>query len=341
MKVISINKESNIIKLKVNALSDLLYISRVLGANDILRSRSKRRFINDKGKGDMVTVVISIVIEKLNYDQLNGILRVTGKIIEAKPSDFIRLNSYHTINIKLGSIIEIKKQSIDEIDEQLIEEAVAESKRAKASVILIDDEQAAIYELSGSSIKLVREIRSRLSKRLSEKEHTEYLSRYFSSIVDYIIQSKSDTILIAGPGFMPEDLKEYIKNLSKDKAEAVSRKKLVFEYASTTERSGVLELIKSGRLTKIMEESMLSKEFSVLETLLNKISISQAFTGKDKVKDNIYNISTILVNDNLLSDSNIRDIIRDAMKDKKEIIIFNSRDDAGQQLAAFGGIAAY
>jgi protein pelota len=146
-----------------------------------------------------------------------------------------------------------------------------------------------------------------------------------------------DIIVIAGPGFMKDDIKAYMeaKGIKIDK-------KLAYTSASDPERSGIREAIQSETVSKLLENEKVRKEFALLNMFLGGLSIGASFHGTEKIREALaeYRVSTILVNDSALNDPEVRDTLDIAYRQKVDIEVFNSDDDAGAQLKNFKNIVA-
>ena len=111
MKIQKIDRTEGRIVIKPEIIEDLWTIERVLFENDLAKSRTLRKFkANDRDEGEMKEVVVTVKVEKVAFDKTSERVRISGKIVEGRPLEFIRLNSYHTINIGIGDVLEIKKE---------------------------------------------------------------------------------------------------------------------------------------------------------------------------------------------------------------------------------------
>jgi stalled ribosome rescue protein Dom34 len=147
-----------------------------------------------------------------------------------------------------------------------------------------------------------------------------------------------DTVIIAGPGFTKDDIKKFADDAGLLKK---STKKIIYESASTAERSGIYELIKSEKVAGLLAKERIRSEFKLMEDFLNGLGAGKSRSGADSVNEAIdsYEASIVLVNDSVLSDPGVQGVLANAEKNKVRIEVFNSTDEAGQQLHAFKDIA--
>lgn len=340
MKIIKFYKDENLIKIKIETFNDLLNAQRVIFSNDIVKSKSLRKFKpEEKDKGELKEVTIYLEVEKTEIDKDSEKLRIVGKIIDGSPLKYIQLHSYHTLNIEKNNIIEIKKQEHwPGYLLKIIEDAVKESRRPNLGIILVDDEKTIFAYLLGYGIEFINEIYSHLSKRMTSKDFQESKTKYFTKIIELIKNMNVDQIIIGGPGFTKDDIKKFIEDnhlLQK------LNKQLFFINVSNVERSGVYELIKSNDVENILKNQKIRLEFKLMEEFLKQVSLDKAFYGIGAIANAIqnYEISRILVNDNVLNNQEIKQLLADAEKNNIKIIIFNSKDEVGTQLHNFNDIA--
>ncbi|MGC8478774.1 MAG: mRNA surveillance protein pelota [Candidatus Micrarchaeia archaeon] len=339
MKVFSFRKMDGRLRLRIDNVEDLWALQRIIFEGDRLRAESFRRFKPEEGdEGEMKKVVAEISVEKTELDKNALRLRATGKIIGGKPLEYIRLNTYHTLNIGLHDEIELAKQEWPKYIMEVIKEAIEDSKKPRIAIILVDDEKALPAYLLGYGIEFLNEIYSKLSKRMKPKDFEEQKEKYFNEIIEVIRNLNTDTVVIAGPGFTKEDIKKYIEE--KGLAESIG-KRIEYERSSDTERTGMYELMKNGKVASIISRSRVREEFKLMEEFLKALSIGKAKYGLENVRSAIesYDARRILVNDSIIGNIEVRKLLGEAEEAGIGIRIINSDSEAGAQLHGFRDIA--
>ncbi|MGC8479406.1 MAG: mRNA surveillance protein pelota [Candidatus Micrarchaeia archaeon] len=337
MKIISFNSVSNMLKLVPESFDDLYLLAIILNNNDKIGSHTYRRFKStEDDTGEQKEVFIRITLEKIEIDKAAWRLRLTGKIIEAKPLEFVRLNTYHTLNIGVSDLLEIEKPEWSEYILKRLKQAVADSKKSKLGIVVLDDEKAAFAYVRGYGIDIITEVYSKLSKKLNEKDFEKQKVTYFNSILKLISGLEVNIVVIAGPGFTKEDIKKYI-----EKEGIKINKKLFYESCSDTERSGIREVMQSESVSRIFENEHIKKEFEYLNMFLNSLRAGTSISGIEKINEALdkYSIGLIIVNDSVIWNREIKNILEKADKQNVLIEIYNSEDEAGKQLASFKNIA--
>jgi len=340
MKIVKFYENTGNLKIRADTLEDLWTIQRIVFPNDLVRSESERKFkSNESDEGELKKVVVTVRTEKTELDKTAMRLRILGKIVEGKPLDFIKLNSYHTINIAPGDVFEIIKSEWHGYIIDVVKNAVSDSKRPRLGLIALDDEKALPAYLLGYGLEFKNELYSRLSKRMSPKDFEEQKKKFFEEIISAVKNMVVDTVVIAGPGFKKDDLKLYMENSGMLKKIA---KKIIFESISNAERSGIYELIKSDKFSRILEKERIRTEFKLIEEFLVNLNSGRSKYGVDKVEIALENMDAnkILVNDSILGDPAVQQILAKAEEDRVKIEVFNSNDEVGLQLHAFKDIAS-
>ena len=327
------------VRLRVDTIEDLWSMQRVLLAGDLVKSESKRRFRSHEGDiGELKDVVIRLRVERTELDKNAQRLRVMGKIVEGLPAEYVKLNSYHTLNVAPGDQVEITKQRWPDYMIQVLRNAVSDSRRPRLGIILVDDEKALPAMLLGYGVRFESEMYSNLSKRMSQKDFTEQQRKYFEAVAQAALRMDVETVLIAGPGFTKDDIKLFIQDSGLAKG---SSKKLVFASASNTERSGAYELIRSDEVARLLEAEQIRREFKLMDAFLGSIPLGKSSYGAEAVSNAVrnYEASVVMVNDSVLGDPAVQAALEAAEASHVRIEVFNSDDEVGVQLRSFKDIA--
>lgn len=338
MRVFRFNESTKEMKLMPHSFDDLYLLARLLASGDRVTGKGYRRFRPSEGeKGEQKEVVVGVILEKVELDRNTQKLRLGGKIFGGKPIEFLRLGSYHTLSVGVDEDLTIVKEEWSGYMLQMIRKAVADSKKPRLGAVAMDDEKATLAYVRGSGIEIVTEIYSKLSKKMKETDYEKSRRQYFSEIVKKINSMPLEIIVVAGPGFMKDELKKFIET-----GGAKLEKRVVYTRASDAERSGLREALQSEAVANIFENERLKKEFSLLNIFLRGMASGFSIHGLRNVAEALaeYRIATVLVNDSLLNDTGVRPVLDLADRNKVAIEIFNADDDAGIQLKGFGGIGA-
>lgn len=336
MRILKFYNE-NTIRVQLDTIEDLWTIQRIIFSDDVVKSKSERRFKPNEGdESERKDVVVTIRVEKTEFDRSASRLRIFGIILDGSPLKYVQLKTHHTLNIPPHHDITITKEEWPEYLINVIKDAVSDTKKPRLGIILIDEEKTLSASLLGYGIKFRNEIYSHCSKRLTQKDFKLQQDEYYRSIAKEISEIGASVIIIGGPGFTKDSVKEYMEKNSS----ILIDKEIIFENVSNTERSGVYELIRGAKVEHLLKRERIRKEFILMEEFLQGLSIESSGHGISAVKEAVDNqeASIILVNDDRIGDKNIQHILNNAEKMKIRIEVFNSLDEVGQQLHSFNDI---
>lgn len=335
MRVVHFDKKIGEAKIMLENIDDLWHLDKILDAGDRVSADSVRT-VHIGTKEEKKHVYVTIETEDIEFSQSINRLRIRGKIISGNPEDFVQIGRYHTIDAEPGTKLSILKEWKDW---QLIrlKEAEKETKRPKLRIIVLDDEKALTAIVRGHGIGYGAEIYSSARKRAEKYE--EKILQYFGDITAEI-EKHPERYVVAGPGFIKENLRDFIK---KRKPELLKR--LSFESCSYAERSGVNELFKLGVIEKVMGEERLEKELKSFEEFLIELQRNSGLAayGIKEVTAAVESsaIKKLLITDELLRTSKEAEKLIESMDKRKiELMIFSAESDGGVRLKGFSGIAA-
>ena len=338
MHIVKFYQGEGVMRLKLDTLEDLWTVQRIVLPDDLVKSKSLRKFkANETDVGELKEVIITLRVEKTELDKNALRLRIMGKIVEGKPEQYIRLNSYHTLNIAPSDTLDIIKGAWPDYLVNVVKNAVGDTKKPRLGIIMVDDEKALPAYLLGYGVEFRNEIYSNLSKRMTQKDFQEQQRKFYESITSTIKGMNVDTVIVAGPGFTKDDVRTYMES----KQERIN-KRIIYQQASNTERSGVYEIIRSPEVENLLKSEHIRSEFAVMEEFLKGLSTGISKYGIENVAAAIddYAVSSLIVNDSMLGNQDVQKILAKAESMHIKIDIFNSMDEAGEQLASFKGIAS-
>ena len=338
MKGVRFYEVTNIVKLVPESFEDLYLLAMIISGGDRISAHGYRRFKPEEGdKGEQKEVFIKLSAEKTELDKAAGRLRITGKILEGRPEEYVRINSYHTLSIGPGDQMEIEKERWSGFIIRRLKQAVAEARRPRLGIIAMDDEKATMAYVRGYGIDLTGEIYSHLSKKMKERDFERQKETYFKDVIASVDRMDVEIVIMAGPGFMKDDIKKYMES-----NRIPVSKRLVYVPAADAERSGIREVMKSETVSKLLESEHVKKEFEYLDLFFRGIRASGAMSGLERIRAALseYRIGVILVNDSVLNNEEVKKLLDEADRAGVKIEIFNSDDEAGKQLASFKDVAA-
>ncbi|MEE9323919.1 MAG: hypothetical protein V3U72_05250, partial [Candidatus Aenigmarchaeota archaeon] len=231
MKIVFRNPKEQKVKVRVESPEDLWHLERVLEPGDLVTSKTMRKTSVKMGGeyeyGEKKPMVLTLRLEKIEFRQDSGILRLTGPIISG-PENVEK--SYHSMQVDVSSVLTIQKVKWRRDELERLEKAKV--KKPLLLICVLDREEADFAVLRESGIGMKAKITN------YDKENME---EYHKRIVSYLKKHDLEKFVLAGPGFERENLFRFIERGEKELA-----KKIILEHSSSTGINGVQEVIKKS-----------------------------------------------------------------------------------------------
>lgn len=350
MKIIYKNLKKGELKVKLESLDDLWYLSHIIDPNDLVTARTIRKIKigkeeDRKTKLTKKPITLTLKVENVEFHKYSDSLRVSGKIVHA-PED-IQKGDYHTISLEENSVLLIKKEKWLNFQLKRISEA-SKALTYKILICTLDREEASFALLKKYGYDYLGEIKGNVQKKgdeIKKIEEKEFYSEIIKKLKDYTSRYKADNIIIASPAFWKEEL---LKEIEKKSSEL--KQKITLATCNTTGKNAVNEVLKRGEVKEILKQDRTTKEVNLVEELFTEISKEGlAAYGMEEVKNtaNLGAIKTLMVTDELikrLRSENKYETLDSIMKivesTKGEIHIISTEHEAGKRLQGLGGIGA-
>ncbi|MCG7853315.1 MAG: mRNA surveillance protein pelota [Methanosarcinaceae archaeon] len=326
------------ISLTPETLDDLWHLKYIIEKGDLVFALTKRKAdtATDKIRPEKVekkTVRLGIRVEELEFHKFSNRLRVHGPIEHGMDA-----GSYHTLNIEDGVNVSIRKYwKRDQLER--VNEAEAASKRPKVVLVAIEEGDADIGLVRHYGIELYSHI-----TQSSGKGEGTLREVFFKSILDQLVHAAagSESIVVSGPGFTKED---FLKYFNAREPEMATR--ALVEDTASIGMSGFQEVLRRGAVDRIMEESRIGRESSLMEELLKEVAIDgKAAYGISEVRSalNYGAIETLLIADEMLrlerEKGGIDSLLQAVEHAQGKVVVFSTEFEPGKKLHALGGIAA-
>jgi len=303
-------------------LSDLITPGSLVKALT-MRSVEVRRG-GEKEKVGKRPMVLKVKVEKVD---LGESLRLGGNIIEGPEGVS---HDWHTFDVIPGVHLTIerdwKKWEIDKVK--------AAARQAEPVHVAILDETE--YDLF-----LVKERRRHLFRLLgpghSKKEGKSRKPEYFAEIVADLSRREIRRLVVAGPGFIKEELAKEIKE-----KEPALAKKMIVEGCSDTGEVGFNEVVKRKVLERVTKQSRVSDETAAVEEFLEEMGKEGKVTyGAEHVRKaaEAGAVDTILISSKKVRENaDLMDLVE---KNGGKIMVISGEHPAGERFLSMGGVAAF
>tara|TARA_Y100000310_G_scaffold164768_1_gene164535 strand:- start:2252 stop:3334 length:1083 start_codon:yes stop_codon:yes gene_type:complete len=340
MKIINSNFKKGEVKIQVQNLDDLWYLSTIIDTNDIIKGKTQRKIkVGQKQQAAKKTIFLKIQVEKVEFSKHTSILRASGKIIAA-PEE-IPLGTSHTFNLEPNTIISIEKQNWLNFQKDKLKEA-STSKPLHIMIVVLDREEAFFAIMRKYSYELLSNIQGEVyKKRTQSAPKSNFYSLLAKQLKEYDTRYKLNHIVIASPAFWKEELIDLVPDL---------KKKIIPATCSSASLNGINEVLKRPEVKQALKEERVSSEIVAVEKLLEEISKqSLAAYGLKEVTEasDAGAIENLLITDSLIQKSRqenkyqkIESIMKNVDANKGKITIISSEHDGGKKLDGLGGIGA-
>jgi len=344
MKILSKDIKKGEVKVKVETLDDLWYLSQIIDPGDKIGGHTERKIkIGDATSDRNVKVVrkkmfLEIQVEKFELDES---LRVLG-VITAGPDD-ISYGSHHSFDVTENDDIVIKKEQWVKFQLDKLQEST-KKRDSKILIIVFDREEAFLATLERQGIKHLTHLAGNVQKK---DENNEIKSNFYEYLIksteEYDKKAQYNKIIAASPAFFKEELAKSIKNSN-------ISKKILYSTCSSVNKKAFNEVLKRPEIFQALHDEKISQDLKVVDELLSHISKDDlAKYGFDDVSSavNAGAVKILIVSSPLISKmreeenyEKLEKLMKLADSMKSNISVIQSGTDASAKLDGLGGIGA-
>jgi protein pelota len=342
MIVQNLDQKNSRLSVRIDSLDDLVFLKQIIESGDFVTGRTYRKIkLGEEGsrqRSIKKSVKIKIRVDKLAFDRF---LRIHGTV--ETEIEGIAMHSAHSIEVGMGTELEIEKEGWKKYQLTLIKNAEEASKAPKALICVLDDEQASFAHITSAGYTKLGRISLRLSKkRYEEQKNQGYkdIQRVAKEIDSKFNDRKVEMIILGSPLFWKEIVK---KQLDEDFPETA--KKVHLKDVSSGDEDGIRELISGNALDKILKNSQLSREEDLVNDVLNQLAKNSKLIIYG-VKDTAQAaeagaVESILISESRLDGSEkIKEVIDDVENSGGTVNLISSSSPAGKKLNGLKGIIA-
>jgi protein pelota len=337
MNIIKPCFDKGFVIVKINVNDDLWYLENVIEKGDLVKTRTLRNiFIERQGKQVKVEkkpMILEVEVEKIEFQKFTNQLRLTGKIVEGPEN--VQLGSYHTIEVKLGTVLTIYKKEWKQYQIDRLKKAL--TKVPDVLISVVDSSQATFGMLKRSGVEIISELRNPHSTTQEEDKLPEFYKNITSEIEK--LSEKVQRIVLAGPGFTKEHVQKIIQENYPD-----LKSKLIIDTTTSATSSGINEILKKGTLDKIIKESEIVKESQIIQEFFTHLNKDDGLSvyGLDQIKDadNVGAVKILLISDENIRKEEVDKLARQVEEKKGQVEIISRTHELGEQFHRMGGLGA-
>ena len=273
---------------------------------------------------------IKLAIESNEFHTFSDNLRVHGIIEEAH----FDIGSHHTHVVEVRDEIELTSlKEFPKVDHDLISQACSNSGKAKVVIIVVESDEAILYEITGRGIREVSTWTMRGGGKYTGGKLSEGVSKSFFEKISREANAsipEGTPIVICGPGHAREKLAPLIDG----------PKKLV--ATSMGGRGAANEVITEGSRS-ILAEHAVVKETALLEEAWTRISTDGAVAyGEQMIRKALEEgaIETLMITADLVREEKWESVVSGLDEIAAALVQCSTDHDAGEQLVGLGGAVA-
>lgn len=344
MKILKSDFGHGAVKIAVENLDDLWYLSHVVCPGDIVKSLTTRRI---KGKEDTragrdvrKTITLAVRVERCEFRSDSDVFRILGTI--AEETEDVPLGEHHTFNVGKESVLTIIKDSWSKTEIKQLKDAEKFSLRPKLLIAVIDDGNANIglvRESKTDYFEVSRNIGGKYDATGRQLRKDEFYHEAAKFIDELMKRENVQSVILAGAGFEKSNFHRFVS----DKYPLLAKNSMV-ENIGSHGRNGIMEVMKrdeskiAGQLGAIRDERLIEK---LLEEIGKDTGLGAYGPGEVEKAVNTGAVETLLVTDNYFLEKRARmEPVMQAVTDTRGLVhIINKDSEAGQKLNALGGLA--
>ena len=333
------------VRVRIESEDDLWVLSHICGSGCLVGMLSHRRDSTTGTKEDSRAksaerkpMWILLEASETAFQPFTDNLRVHGVIKEAR----IDIGSHHTHVIGVGNEIEISREGgLSRMDRSLIKEAVSSGRKARAGLMVVENDEVLIFEVATHGIRDVSQFSLRGGgKRTGDS--TAVRKEFFEKVAKEARMVFPDPmpLVICGPGLAREGFEGNLRELGAENM-------IVNAPTTIGGRSAANEVLAEGLADSLLGEHALVEQVRVIEEGLKRVSAGGAVSyGLGQVSEAAEQgaVETLVIEASLLRTEDGQSrwaAVADAVESSGGKIIQASTDhDAGQQLHGIGGAIA-
>ncbi|KAI8576982.1 hypothetical protein K450DRAFT_254524 [Umbelopsis ramanniana AG] len=364
MKLIkkSIEKDkSGYVTLYPEELEDMWHVYNLIQTEDQLKATTIRRIQSESATGSSssqrVRLTLTIVVETVDFDPQAGLLRINGRV--SSESQYVKMNSYHTIDLELNRNFTLFKNEWDTIALERVEDACDITKQADVAAIVCQEGLANVC-LVTQHMTIVRQRIETPIPRKRKGSVTNYekgLGRFYDQVYQALLRHVNfdvvKGIIIASPGFVKDQLYHYIFDQAvktDNKMLMENRPKFLLVHCSSGHKHSLQEVMQDDSVKAKLADTKAAREVAALDkfyVMLNN-DPDRAFYGfKHVAKANERGaIGTLMVTDALFRSADIAtrrkyiELVEGVRASGGQVLVFSTLHVSGEQLNQLTGVAA-
>lgn len=348
------------IKIVAEEAEDMWHAYNLIREGDRVTATTFRKISKESGtqvESERIKLKLMIEVEGIEFDSEGGVIRLRGRNLTE--NEHVKLGAYHTLELEQQRAFEIHKHAWDALDLDRIKQSTDPTLSADLAAVLITEGLANIC-LVGASTTMVRaKIEVNLPRKRGaaaagyDKAWNKFLEAVFQAIIRHVDFNIVKCLVIAGPGFAKDQMKEYLEQEAVRKEVRVlieNRDKVVMAPASSAYKHSLKEVLSAPGIASRIKDTKAAKEIEALADFYKMLAgdPARAFYGPGHVfaAAELGAIQTLLISDSLFRINDVEKrrryvaLVDGIVEAGGQALVFSSMHVSGEQLAQLTGVAA-
>ncbi|KAI9896122.1 hypothetical protein N3K66_009022 [Trichothecium roseum] len=348
---------------------DMWHAYNLIVAGDLIQGHSTRKIQRDDEVGGLkpasserVHIDITIKVTSTFFDPAVSSLRVSGTV--AYENAYVPIGAHHTIELELHRSFALVKNpdfGWDSVSSDSLQLALNDDKNGALAAVVMQEGLANICLINDNRTVLKTRVESVIpKKRDTSSDQSAGMKKFFektlSSMVRALDFSGSRPLLIASPGFVASDFKDYIAQQGRDKSDKVLvavSKQATIVHSNSGHLHSLNDVLRSPEVLAKMKNMRFAKETGSMDAFFDllKKDDGRAWYGVRAVERAVAEGAvgpgggTLMISNKLFRSDDLEVRKRFvAMVDKVkvdggEVRVLSSDHESGQRLAMMGDVA--
>lgn len=339
MRIEILDGRRGVLKVRIDSEDDLWLLNILISPGDLVKALTMRDVSLGYEKR-RIPMVLTLRVLKTEFQPFTNRLRIHGVVIEG-PDRFGVKGSHHTISVDVGSEVTVYKQSWSP---KLLDELLKLVRPIKLLLVALDFDEYAVALVQSQGVKIVdsKNISLPISDDMIEKVKGSIFREIAKRIVESAQRLKVDSVIIASPGSLKDELASTIRELA-------SWLNIYTDTVANGGYAGIQELLNRDSIQRVLHDLAVAEATRVLtefEYLLVKDSDRVVYGLDDvEISARLGAVEKLAIVDEMLSSfdevrNRVEKLLREVAEKGGKIVIVPTDSPPGQRIKMLSGVIA-
>ncbi|MCQ2817214.1 MAG: mRNA surveillance protein pelota [archaeon] len=343
----------------IDELEDLWSLYNILSKGDYIKTAMFRKIQHESGGKVQSTkkkLILTIKVEEISYEQMDGIIRVKGK--NMTENNDIAIGQYQTCEITKHSFFSLYKKFWDDVSIDTLKAATDTKITADVASVIMEEGVAHLFYITKNMTTLQGKVTQNIPKKRNgpsghDKSKKEFFSKILNQLVKPINFENIKCVIVASPGFTKDEFGNYmtdeVNGNNKDYLPIKKNlSKFIYVHSSSGYKQSLEEILTKQEIKKLIKDTQCIDESNVIEKFNETLAkeMDKVFFGLKSfnIACEKNAISTVIFSDGFLRklSPTIRKAFSPMLTKLKnsgvEVYKLSSQHVGGEKIDSFGGI---